>query len=82
MTTMHTLVFTRAGAKPKKTVIKCDAASVPHIMVWYGAHHAGDKYKATIDGRYISMDKNGLIFMEWPLMPNSIMAFMIERAFA
>ncbi len=57
---MRTLVFNNADATPKTAVIRCDTASVPSIMAWYGAYFAGDRYTTTLDGRNVQMDQNGV----------------------
>lgn len=56
---MRTLVFNNADATPKTSVIRCDTASVPQIMAWYGAYHSGDRYAVTLDVKNIQMDQNG-----------------------
>lgn len=56
---MMKLVFNNADATPKTVLIQCDAASVPHIMAWYGAYFAGDRYTVALDGRNVPMDING-----------------------
>jgi hypothetical protein len=56
---MIRLVFNNADATPKTVLIECSAASVPAIMAWYGAYHAGDRYTVAADGRNVPMDHNG-----------------------
>lgn len=56
---MPRLVFNNADATPMTTVIECSAESVPHIMAWYGAYHADDRYTVALDGRNVPMDING-----------------------
>ena len=56
---MQTVVFNNADAKPRSVVIRADQASILHIMAWYGAYFAGDRYTVTIDGRKAKMDHNG-----------------------
>lgn len=53
------LVFNNADATPRSTVIRVSADSVPHVMAWYGAYFAGDRYTVTLDGRNVRMDMNG-----------------------
>ena len=53
------LVFNNADAIPKTVVIECTSESVPHVMSWYGAYYAGDRYTVAFDGRNIPMDQNG-----------------------
>ncbi len=53
------LVFSNADATPKNTRVMCDAASVQHIMSWYGAFFAGDRYTVAFNGRNVRMDING-----------------------
>ena len=54
-----TLVFSNADATPKNVAINLDRESVPSVMAWYGAFHAGDRYTAAVDGRNVPMDQNG-----------------------
>ena len=56
---MLTLGFMNADATPKNTTIRCDSASIPDIMAWYGAYFAGDRYTVALDGRDVAMDING-----------------------
>lgn len=56
---MRYLAFKNKTARPMLSLVMCSAESVPAIMAWYGAYHAGDKYTASLDGRKILMDKNG-----------------------
>ena len=56
---MVRLVFNNADATPKTTALDVSAESVPDIMTWYGAYHAGDRYTVTVDGRNVPMDRNG-----------------------
>lgn len=53
------LVFSNADATPKNVMVMCDAASAPHIMAWYGAFFAGDRYTVAFNGRNVRMDING-----------------------
>lgn len=57
--TLARLIFNNADAKPRSIVIECTAASVAHIMAWYGAYFAGDRYTVTLDGRNVPIDHNG-----------------------
>lgn len=59
MSDLVSLVFNNKDATPKKTKIKCDKASVPAIMAWYGSYFAGDCYKVKVDGKSVRMDLNG-----------------------
>lgn len=59
MKTALELLFTNKDAKPKKTLLMVDAASVAPIMAWYGAYYAGDRYKVSVDGKRVQMDQNG-----------------------
>lgn len=57
---MSVLVFSNADASsPRNISITTDLASVSHIMAWYGAYYAGDRYTVTLDGRNVRMDING-----------------------
>ena len=53
------LVFSNADATPKTTVLHLRRDAVPHVMAWYGAYFAGDRYTVTMDGRNVRMDQNG-----------------------
>lgn len=59
MTNISELLFVNKDAKPKKTRLMVDAASIAPIMAWYGAYYAGDRYKAEVDGKRVQMDQNG-----------------------
>lgn len=56
---MFDLVFDNKDARPKKTLLIVDAASIAPIMAWYGAYFAGDRYKVTVNGERVKMDRNG-----------------------
>ena len=56
---MPRLVFMNADATPKNVALEVSAAAAPHIMAWYGAYFAGDRYTVAIDGRNVPMDVNG-----------------------
>jgi hypothetical protein len=56
---MVRLVFANADAKPKVVAVDVSRESVPHIMAWYGAYCAGDRYTVTMDGRNVPMGRNG-----------------------
>jgi len=56
---MKRLVFSNADSSPKNVYVVCDERSVPHIMAWYGAYFAGDRYTVTYNGHNIRMDLNG-----------------------
>jgi hypothetical protein len=53
------LVFSNADAAPKTLAIDIDRASIPAVMAWYGAFHAGDRYTVSVDGRNVPMGING-----------------------
>lgn len=53
------LVFSNADATPKNVALDVALDAVPHIMDWYGAFFAGDRYTVTVDGRNVAMDING-----------------------
>lgn len=59
MPEQHTLTFKNSEARPRVQQVKCDAASVPLIMQWYGAFFAGDEYEVRLDGLKIKIDRNG-----------------------
>lgn len=59
MSEIVTLVFNNADAKPRSAVMRVAEDAVPHIMAWYGAYYAGDRYTVTRDGRNVHMDMNG-----------------------
>lgn len=56
---MHKLVFSNADATPKNVCVVLSRESIPHVMAWYGAYFAGDRYTVTLDGRNVPMDQNG-----------------------
>jgi hypothetical protein len=56
---MIRLVFNNEDATPKTAEVECSSASVPAIMAWYNAYHAGDQYTVVADGRKVPMDQNG-----------------------
>lgn len=56
---MTELKFLNSDAKPKTTVIHCDADSIAPIMAWYGAYFAGDRYAVYADGEKLAKDQNG-----------------------
>ncbi len=53
------LEFTNSDATPKVVTIKCDTASIPLIMAWYGAYFDRDRYFVTVDGVKVDKDING-----------------------
>lgn len=59
MAQLRELLFVNKDAKPKKTFLLVDTASVAPIMAWYGAYYAGDRYKVIVDGNRVQMDQNG-----------------------
>ena len=54
------LVFNNAEATPHNVAIDVSFNSVKHVMAWYGAYHAGDRYTVTLNGRNVAMDQNGV----------------------
>lgn len=56
---MVRLVFNNADATPKTVSLDVGYDAVAHVMAWYGAYYAGDRYTATVDGRNVPMDRNG-----------------------
>lgn len=58
---MKRLVFSNEDSSPKNIYVVCDERSIPHIMAWYGAYCAGDRYTVTYDGHNIPMGLNGEI---------------------
>ena len=56
---MVSLVFMNADATPKTVKLELDVSAVPHVMAWYGAYFAGDRYTVALDGRNVPMDHNG-----------------------
>ena len=56
---MNRLVFSNADAKPHNIALDVSLDGVTHVMAWYGAYFAGDRYTATLNGRNIPMDLNG-----------------------
>ena len=56
---MNRLVFSNADEKPHNVAVDVSGDSVPHIMAWYGAYFAGDRYTVTLNGRNLAMDQNG-----------------------
>ena len=56
---MNRLVFSNADATPKNVSLDLSSDSIPHVMAWYGAYFAGDRYTATLNGRNVPMDPNG-----------------------
>ena len=56
---MSRLVFSNAEAKPHNVALDLTLESVPHVMEWYGAFFAGDRYTVTLDGRNVPMGING-----------------------
>ena len=56
---MHRLVFMNADSKPKNVALDLAMEAVPHVMAWYGAYFAGDRYTVALDGRNVHIDGNG-----------------------
>lgn len=56
---LRELRFINSDATPKVATIRCDTASVAHIMAWYGSYYAGDRYRVELDGEKIAKDRNG-----------------------
>ena len=63
---MGKLVFMNADATPKNVAIDIGRDSVRHVMAWYGAYFAGDRYTVSLDGRNIPIDGNGEPTQELP----------------
>lgn len=63
------LVFSNADAKPKNVAVDVSGESAPHVMAWYGAYFAGDRYTVTCNGRNVRMDQNGE-----PIDPDAVRA--------
>lgn len=53
------LTFMNADAIPKNVTVEVAEEAVPHVMAWYGAYCAGDRYTVALDGRNVPMDQNG-----------------------
>jgi len=62
---MGRLAFNNADAKPKTVVVDVDAGSVHHVMAWYGAYFAGDRYMVAFEGRNVPMDISGEPTERW-----------------
>lgn len=60
------LAFHNWDARPRRATIRCDRASVPLIMAWYGSYYAGDRYTVSFDGKQLQKDQNGELI---PLTP-------------
>lgn len=56
---MIELKFVNSDARPKTVALQVATAAVPHIMDWYGAYFAGDRYAVYLDGEKIVKDHNG-----------------------
>lgn len=56
---MKLLTFVNQDASPKIAAVHCSPGSVPAIMAWYGAYHAGDRYTVKLDGQKLEKDRNG-----------------------
>ena len=56
---MAELKFRSADASPRVVTIKTRKADIPSIMLWYGSHHAGDRYTVRVDGKLVKKDHNG-----------------------
>lgn len=63
---MVELKFVNSDARPKITAVRCDAASVPPIMAWYGAYYAGDRYAVFADDQKVAKDQNGELATDLP----------------
>jgi hypothetical protein len=61
---MNRLVFSNADATPKNVSLDLSNDSIPHVMAWYGAYFAGDRYTATLNGRNVPMDPNGEVITD------------------
>lgn len=56
---IRVLTFLNADASPKRRIVKVGESSIPLVMVWYGAYHAGDRYRVFVDGHCVRKDQNG-----------------------
>ena len=56
---MGKLVFMNADANLHNVSIDVHRDSVPHVMNWYGAYYAGDRYTVSFNGRNVPMGING-----------------------
>jgi hypothetical protein len=56
---MIELRFVNSDARPKVATVRCDTASMPQVMAWYGAYFAGDRYAVYADGEKLVKDRNG-----------------------
>ncbi|UFM63629.1 hypothetical protein LOS78_05550 [Paracoccus sp. MA] len=68
---MIMLEFVNSDATPKKVTIHCDPISVPKIMAWYGAYHAGDRYAVYADGVKLAKDQDGELIGDIPQPPEN-----------
>lgn len=59
MPEQHILKFKNDQSLPKVQEVRCDAASVPLVMAWYGAYFSGDDYEVHLDGLRVKIDRNG-----------------------
>lgn len=65
------LKFVNSDARPKTTVVRCDADSIAHIMAWYGAYFASDRYAVFVDGEKVTKDGNGCLTSSAATLPLS-----------
>lgn len=56
---MIELKFINSDARPKQCVLHIDKRDVHHVMAWYGAYYAGDRYAVYVDGAKVEKDQNG-----------------------
>lgn len=56
---MVELKFVNCDARPKTIALQVETAAIPHIMAWYGAYFAGDRYAVFVDGEKVEKDQNG-----------------------
>lgn len=56
---MKILTFTNSDATPKTVSFHVSDDGIPHVMAWYGAYFAGDRYYVAVDGERVQKDRNG-----------------------
>ena len=58
---MATLRLTNPDATPHTISLECNSESIPLLVRWYAAYHAGDAYRVHVDGRHVPHGPNGEI---------------------
>lgn len=53
------LKFDNIDAEPRVVIVHVDNDDCSLVMQWYGAMHAGDRYKVFQDGQPVPIDRNG-----------------------